>query len=169
MRSKLIHVVLAGVTMVALGTYVERGSGSTIAPKNDAVAGAVERGAKWLVSVQLASNAFPSSSNSSTLSESARSMSRNPCRSPDWALERDPRTFSNAGASRWLFLRAGFLDARPVVPVIFLELIPPRFFVIGFFAAFFFGARPPAMTFLLEDRLDFVACLPFFFIAIHAV
>jgi hypothetical protein len=103
MRSKLIHVVLAGVTMVALGTYVERGSGSTIAPKNDAVAGAVERGAKWLVSVQLASNAFPSSSNSSTLSESARLMSRNPCRSPDWALERDPRTFSNAGASRWLF------------------------------------------------------------------
>src|SRR5438067_2040453 len=52
MRSKLIHVVLAGVAVVALGTYVERGSGSTVAPKNDAVASAVERGAKWLVSVQ---------------------------------------------------------------------------------------------------------------------
>jgi hypothetical protein len=52
MKLKLIQVVFAGVSMAALGAYVETGSGSTIAPKNDAVAGAVGRGAKWLVSVQ---------------------------------------------------------------------------------------------------------------------
>ena len=52
MRSNLIHVVVASVAVVAIGMYAERGSGSTIAPKNDVVTGAVERGAKWLVSVQ---------------------------------------------------------------------------------------------------------------------
>jgi hypothetical protein len=52
MRSNLIHAVVAGVAVVAIGMYAERGSGSTIAPKNDVVTGVVERGAKWLVSVQ---------------------------------------------------------------------------------------------------------------------
>src|SRR5260370_42114547 len=52
MRSNLIHVVVSGVAVVAIGIYAERSSGTTIASKNDEVAGAVERGAKWLVSVQ---------------------------------------------------------------------------------------------------------------------
>ncbi len=53
MRSNVIHLVVAGVIVVAIGMHAERGSsGGTIAPKNDEVAGAVERGAKWLVSVQ---------------------------------------------------------------------------------------------------------------------
>ena len=53
MRSKVIPVVVACVAVVATGTYAERrSSGNAIAPKNEAVTGAVERGAKWLVSVQ---------------------------------------------------------------------------------------------------------------------
>src|SRR5260370_25159361 len=52
MRSNLIHVVVAGVAVVAIGMYAERGSGSTIAPKSDVVTGATEKGMKWLVSVQ---------------------------------------------------------------------------------------------------------------------
>ena len=53
MRSNVIHLVGAGVIVVAIGMHAERGSsGGTIAPKNDEVAGAVERGAKWLISVQ---------------------------------------------------------------------------------------------------------------------
>jgi len=53
MRSNVIHLVVAGVIVVAIGMHAERGSsGGTIAPKSDEVAGAVERGAKWLVSVQ---------------------------------------------------------------------------------------------------------------------
>src|SRR5215472_10022802 len=53
MRSNVIHLVATGVAVVAVGMYAERGfSGSAIAPNSDAVMGAVERGARWLVSVQ---------------------------------------------------------------------------------------------------------------------
>jgi hypothetical protein len=47
-----MRVLAAGVAVMAIGIYAQRGfSGSTIQPKNDAAI-AVERGAKWLVSVQ---------------------------------------------------------------------------------------------------------------------
>ena len=53
MKSNAISVLAAGVAVVAIGIYAQRGySGSTILPKNDAVTVAVERGARWLVSVQ---------------------------------------------------------------------------------------------------------------------
>jgi hypothetical protein len=52
MRSNAIHAVVAGIVVVATGMYAERrSSGSAIAPKNE-VTSAVEKGAKWLVSVQ---------------------------------------------------------------------------------------------------------------------
>jgi hypothetical protein len=48
-----MRVLAAGAAVMAIGIYAQRGfSGSTIQPKNDAAAIAVERGAKWLVSVQ---------------------------------------------------------------------------------------------------------------------
>ncbi len=53
MRSKGTRVFAAGVAAMAIGIYAQRGfSGSTIQPKNDAAAIAVEKGAAWLVSVQ---------------------------------------------------------------------------------------------------------------------
>ena len=53
MKASRMRVLAAGVAVMAIGIYAQRGfSGSTIQPKNDAAAIAVERGAKWLVSVQ---------------------------------------------------------------------------------------------------------------------
>src|SRR5207247_10391379 len=53
MKASGMHVLAAGAAVIAIGIYAQRGfSGSTIQPKNDAAAIAVERGAKWLVSVQ---------------------------------------------------------------------------------------------------------------------
>jgi hypothetical protein len=52
MKASGMRVLAAGVAVMAIGIYAQRGfSGSTIQPKNDAAI-AVERGAKWLVSVQ---------------------------------------------------------------------------------------------------------------------
>src|SRR5229473_8083651 len=88
-----------------------------------------------------ASNAFPSSSNSSTLSESAPWTLDNPCKSPDCSPDRPPSpSGANATASTlWLFPRTCFLSAPAVFPpVVFL---PPTFvFSSPFFgAAFFLG------------------------------
>src|SRR6059058_2175701 len=53
-----------------------------------------------------ASNAFPSSSNSSTLSESAPWTLDNPCRSPDWPERAPDPSGENATVSTlWLFFR----------------------------------------------------------------
>src|SRR2546430_17571134 len=53
MKASGMRVLAAGAAVMAIGVYAQRGfSGSTIQPKNDAAAIAVERGAKWLVSVQ---------------------------------------------------------------------------------------------------------------------
>ena len=53
MKASGMRVLAAGVAVMAIGIYAQRGfSGSTIQPKNDAAAIAVERAAKWLVSVQ---------------------------------------------------------------------------------------------------------------------
>src|SRR5437867_8149557 len=53
MKASGMHVLAAGAAVMAIGVYAQRGfSGSTIQPKNDAAAIAVERAAKWLVSVQ---------------------------------------------------------------------------------------------------------------------
>src|SRR5437016_7721857 len=70
-----------------------------------------------------ASNAFPSSSNSSTLSESAPSTPDNPCKSPDCWPERVPGpSGENATVSTlWLFSRTRFLSAFTVFPpIVFL-------------------------------------------------
>jgi hypothetical protein len=53
MKSNTVRVLAAGVAVMAIGIYTQRGSsGSTIAPESDSVGAAVEKGAKWLVSVQ---------------------------------------------------------------------------------------------------------------------
>ena len=53
MRSTGIRVLLTGVAAVAIGIYAERGfSADKNPPKNDPVTIAVEKGMKWLVSVQ---------------------------------------------------------------------------------------------------------------------
>src|SRR5713226_5747212 len=52
MKTSGMRVLAAGAAVMAIGIYAQRGfSGSTIQPKNDAAI-AVDRGAKWLVSVQ---------------------------------------------------------------------------------------------------------------------
>jgi hypothetical protein len=53
MSSKATRVFAAGVAAIAIGIYAETGfSGSNTLPKNDPVNLAVEKGVKWLVSVQ---------------------------------------------------------------------------------------------------------------------
>src|SRR5712664_1004307 len=89
-----------------------------------------------------ASNAFPSSSNSSTLSESAPSTLDNPCKSPDCSPECGPSPSSpNATVSTlWLFSLTCFLRSTAVFRlVVFL----PRAFVFtsAFFGAAFFSAN----------------------------
>src|SRR5216683_7175207 len=65
-----------------------------------------------------ASNAFPSSSNSCTLSESAPWTLDNPCKSPDCSPEREPDSFrENVNTSRrWLSPRFCLLPAATVFP-----------------------------------------------------
>jgi hypothetical protein len=53
MRSKRIRVLITGVAVAAIGIYAKIGfSGDNNLPKNDPVAAAVQKGVKWLVSVQ---------------------------------------------------------------------------------------------------------------------
>src|SRR5207237_7666715 len=53
MRSSAIRVFASGVAVIALATYAVRGfSANNNLPKNDPYGTAVDRGAKWLVSVQ---------------------------------------------------------------------------------------------------------------------
>src|SRR5256885_8744327 len=89
-----------------------------------------------------ASNAFPSSSNSSTLSESAPWTLDNPCKSPDCSPDRAPSPSSaNATVSKlWCFPRTCSLSAPAVSPpVVFL---PPAFVLtFAFFGASFFFAN----------------------------
>src|SRR5712692_8514823 len=122
---------------------------------------------------------FPSSSNSSTLSESAPWMLDNPCKSPDCSPDRAPRPSSaNATVSTlWLFPRTCFLSAPAVFPpVVFL---PPIFvFTSAFFGAAFFFANfflgvalfLIGTTFLPAVLFDFVRFfLVFFLVAMRAV
>src|SRR5487761_988712 len=91
-----------------------------------------------------ASNAFPSSSSSSTLSESAPWTLDNPCKSPDCSPDRAPCPSSaNATASTlWLFPRTCSLSAPAVFPpVVFLPptfFFPPAFCGAPFFSPIFF-------------------------------
>src|SRR6266481_3816549 len=89
-----------------------------------------------------ASNAFPSSSNSSTLSESAPWTLDNPCKSPDCSPGRAPSPSSpNATVSTlWCFPRTCSLSAPAVSsPIAFL---PPAFVLtFAFFGAAFFFAN----------------------------
>src|SRR5712692_1633750 len=126
-----------------------------------------------------ASNAFPSSSNSSTLSESALWTLDNPCKSPDCSPDRAPSP-SSANATvptLWLFPRTCLLSAPAVFPpVVFL---PPIFvFTSAFFGAAFFFANfflgvtlfLIGTTFLPAVLFDFVCFfLAFFLVAIRAV
>jgi hypothetical protein len=53
MKASGMRVLAAGAAVMAIGIYAQRGfSGSTILPKSDAAAIAVDKGAQWLVSVQ---------------------------------------------------------------------------------------------------------------------
>src|SRR6266851_3655996 len=121
-----------------------------------------------------ASNAFPSSSNSSTLPESAASRLDNPCKSPDCPLERGPSpSGANATVSTvWLFPRTGFLAARAVLPTGFFLapafVFAPAFFEAAFFASFALSAFLIGFTFL---RVVLLVCffLVFFLAAIGEV
>src|SRR6202521_3088886 len=135
-----------------------------------------------------ASNAFPSSSNSSTLSESAPSMLDNPCKSPDCPPERaaSPSGANATVSTVWLFPRTRFLAAREVFrPAVFLAptfVFAPAFLGEAFFAVNFFLRAPPffasfslsallsGFAFLSATPCDF-ACffLGFFLAAIRAV
>jgi hypothetical protein len=87
-----------------------------------------------------ASNAFPSSSNSSTLSESAPSRLDNPCRPPDWpAAGAGSRSREKARPRVCLPFRAGFLAARNFfAAVVFLRAA--GFDVRRFLVLFLLGA-----------------------------
>ena len=53
MSSNAMRVFAAGVVVIAIGIYAETGfSGNNTLPKYDPVSLAVEKGVKWLVSVQ---------------------------------------------------------------------------------------------------------------------
>jgi len=53
MKSNTVRVLAAGVAVMAIGLYTQkRSSGSTIASKGDSVGAVVDKGAKWLISVQ---------------------------------------------------------------------------------------------------------------------
>ena len=88
-----------------------------------------------------ASNAFPSSSNSLTLSESTLSTLDNPCRSPDCPLERDTDLSNGDGtvSTLWLLLRTGFLNAATAFPPLVRVLTAFAFTAAPSRAAFFFA------------------------------
>ncbi|SRR6266481_9953361 len=102
-----------------------------------------------------ASKAFPSSSNSSTLSESAPSRLDNPCKSPDWPPERaDSPSGENVTVSMvWLLPRTRFFTARVAFPTAFF--LGAAFF----FADFLFGVAAFFFCFFRD----------FFLVAIRAV
>src|ERR1039458_1451655 len=129
------------------------------------------------------SNAFPSSSNSSTLSESAPATLDNPCKSPDCRPELASRPFGgNATVSTlWLFSGICFLSALTVFAPIWTAFVfTAAFFGAGFFLADFFLGTPlflssffVGVTFLPVALFDFVCfvcfVLVFFLAAIRAV
>src|ERR1035441_4350712 len=93
-----------------------------------------------------ASNAFPSSIKSATLSESAPSVLDNPCKSPDCPpLALCPSSAKASVSTLWLFSRTRVLSAAGVfAPVVFLPralvVFTAAFFKAGFFFAdFCFG------------------------------
>jgi hypothetical protein len=112
-----------------------------------------------------ASNAFPSSINSDTLSESAPSMLDNPCKSPDCPpLALRPSGANASVSTLWLFLRTRVRSAAGVfAPVVFLPrafVFTTAFFKVGFFFAnFFFGAPLFLASFFLTV---FFIGFPFF-------
>src|SRR5882724_3848360 len=123
-----------------------------------------------------ASKVFPSSSNSSTLSESAPWTLDNPCKSPDCSPDRAiaPSSALASVSTRRLFLRTCFLTPATVLSTA-VFLAPTFVFAsILFGAAFFF-----AMFFLEGTLFDFfigATLLPadclflvFSLVAIHAV
>src|SRR6266851_8022177 len=134
-----------------------------------------------------ASNAFPSSINSATLSESAPSMLDNPCKSPDCPPDLSlSASGANASVSTlWLFPRTRVLSAVGVLaPVVFWPrafVFTAAFFKAGFFFAnFFFGVPLFLARFFLTvffrgfpffpaDPFGFVSFLLVLFLAIGAV
>jgi hypothetical protein len=52
MKSNRIRVLITGVAVAAIGIYAELGFPADNMPKNDPVAAAVQKGVRWLVSVQ---------------------------------------------------------------------------------------------------------------------
>src|SRR6266851_9976557 len=134
-----------------------------------------------------ASNAFPSSINSATLSESAPSMLDNPCKSPDCPpLALSPSSANASVSTLWLFPLTRVLSAVGVfAPVVFLPrafvVFTAAFFNAGFFFAnFFFGVPLFLASFFLTllfigflffpaDPFGFVRFLLVLFLAIRAV
>src|SRR5467141_218925 len=114
-----------------------------------------------------ASNAFPSSSNSSTLSEFAPARLDNPCKSPDCPPERaaSPSGAYATVSTVWLFPRPRFLATGAVFPTaIFLApafVFASAFFGAAFFFAnFFLGVAPFLASFALNVFLIGFTFLP---------
>src|SRR6266436_3243496 len=106
-----------------------------------------------------ASNAFPSSSNSSTLSEAAPAIPDNPCKSPDCPADRAPRPLGSNTTLPMssLFPRTLFLLRAAFFRKGFL------FGAVFFFAGFFLGAA------FLPTAFLFAFFLLLFLLAIRGV
>jgi hypothetical protein len=104
-----------------------------------------------------------------TLSESAPSLSLNPCKSPDCPAESDPFSISAFELRRGLLVRSTFRREALAVENAFRDLVAFFFAAVRFLGAAFFTARFFALDCLLEVRLDFFAFSPFFLVAILAV
>src|SRR5580698_1434036 len=104
-----------------------------------------------------ASNAFPSSSNSSILSESAPSRRDKPCRSPDCSPEEDRRRGSltyATGSGRCVRSPASLAAVAVLFMLDFLGAplaLNPDFFGADFFGAAFFAG----LAFFARTDFDF--------------
>src|SRR5882724_4875452 len=132
-----------------------------------------------------ASNAFPSSINSDTLSESAPSMFDNPCKSPDCAPDVSLRASGANASVSTLWPRPRVLSAVGVLaPIVFRPrafVFTAFFFKAGFFFANFFLEVPLFLTrffltvffsgfpFFPADPLGFVSFFLVLFLAMRAV
>src|SRR5580700_9366714 len=118
-----------------------------------------------------ASKAFPSSSNSSTLSESEPARFDKPCRSPDWPPERAPRPVgSNTTASPPSLLPRGL---ALLIGVFFFvgDFLTVASFLAGasFFTAFRLGAFRLGAAFRLKALLGLIRFFVLFLVAMPGV
>src|SRR5713101_1713193 len=120
-----------------------------------------------------ASNAFPSSTNSPTLSESTVSALDNPCKSPDCTADRDGFLKAFTGFAPCVFLPMAFLPMAFVFTTAFFRasfFFGAEFFLTSFFPTFFLtGFLLLAAVFLSAVFFSLVCFFLVFFLGIRAV